>query len=73
MRWTPRDPPSGHDQGFRPLVYGLDIPRRGANTTKASRIGMNIGYSLGWLRQEENQYLACPPEIARTLPRGCSG
>jgi len=31
---------------------------------------MNVGYSLGWLRQEENQYLACPPEIARTLPEG---
>jgi hypothetical protein len=29
-----------------------------------------VGYSLGWLRQEENQYLACPPEIARTLPEG---
>src|ERR1700751_2918711 len=42
----------------------------GANTTTTSRIGMNVGYSLGWLRQEENQYLACPPEIARTLPEG---
>src|SRR5580704_75178 len=42
----------------------------GANTTENSRIGMNVGYSLGWLRQEENQYLACPPEIARTLPEG---
>jgi ectoine hydroxylase-related dioxygenase (phytanoyl-CoA dioxygenase family) len=42
----------------------------GANTTKTARIGMNIGYSLAWLRQEENQYLACPPEIARTLPEG---
>ena len=42
----------------------------GANTTKTSRIGMNVGYSIGWLRQEENQYLACPPEIARTLPEG---
>ncbi|BBX46983.1 phytanoyl-CoA dioxygenase family protein [Mycobacterium cookii] len=42
----------------------------GANTTEVSRIGMNVGYSLGWLRQEENQYLACPPEIARTLPEG---
>jgi hypothetical protein len=42
----------------------------GANTTGTSRIGMNVGYSLGWLRQEENQYLACPPEIARTLPEG---
>ena len=43
----------------------------GANTTKLlHRVGMNIGYSLGWLRQEENQYLACPPEIARDLPEG---
>ncbi|WP_428339669.1 phytanoyl-CoA dioxygenase family protein [Mycobacterium sp.] len=42
----------------------------GANTTQAGRIGMNVGYSIGWLRQEENQYLACPPEIARTLPEG---
>ncbi|WP_197516942.1 phytanoyl-CoA dioxygenase family protein [Mycobacterium sp. E2699] len=42
----------------------------GANTTQTSRIGMNVGYSVGWLRQEENQYLACPPEIARTLPEG---
>jgi ectoine hydroxylase-related dioxygenase (phytanoyl-CoA dioxygenase family) len=42
----------------------------GANTTDVHRIGINVGYSLGWLRQEENQYLACPPEIARTLPEG---
>lgn len=42
----------------------------GANVSDAHRVGLNIGYSLGWLRQEENQYLACPPEIARTLPEG---
>lgn len=42
----------------------------GANTTDDRRIGMNIGYSLGWLRQEENQFLACPPDVARTLPEG---
>ena len=23
---------------------------------------------MGWVRQEENQYLATPPEIAKTLP-----
>ena len=33
----------------------------------SDRIGLNITYTLGWLRQEENQYLSCPPEIARTL------
>lgn len=28
---------------------------------------MSITYLLAWLRQEENQYLSCPPEIAREL------
>jgi ectoine hydroxylase-related dioxygenase (phytanoyl-CoA dioxygenase family) len=42
----------------------------GANSSDVHRIGINVGYSLGWLRQEENQYLACPPDIARTLPEG---
>jgi hypothetical protein len=39
----------------------------GANVSGADRVGINITYSLGWLRQEENQYLSCPPEIAATL------
>jgi ectoine hydroxylase-related dioxygenase (phytanoyl-CoA dioxygenase family) len=52
------------------LYTGSIFHGGGANNTETSRIGMNIGYSLGWLRQEENQYLACPPEIARTLPEG---
>ena len=28
---------------------------------------MNITYAVGWVRQEENQFLACPPDVARTL------
>jgi ectoine hydroxylase-related dioxygenase (phytanoyl-CoA dioxygenase family) len=40
----------------------------GANRSAAPRRGINVGYTLSWLRQEENQYLACPPEVARTLP-----
>jgi ectoine hydroxylase-related dioxygenase (phytanoyl-CoA dioxygenase family) len=39
----------------------------GANRSDGPRRGVNITYSVGWVRQEENQYLACPPEIARTL------
>jgi len=39
----------------------------GANTSSESRQGVNITYGVGWVRQEENQYLACPAEIARTL------
>jgi len=40
----------------------------GANTSDATRYGLNITYAVSWLRQEENQYLAVPAEIARTLP-----
>ena len=40
----------------------------GANRSTATRVGINITYNLSWLRQEENQYLSCPPEIAKTLP-----
>lgn len=40
----------------------------GANRSNGTRIGINITYNLSWLRQEENQYLAVPFEIARTLP-----
>ena len=39
----------------------------GANTSDGVRRGVNITYAVGWVRQEENQYLACPLEIARTL------
>ena len=40
----------------------------GANHSDAVRKGVNITYNLSWLRQEENQYLAVPLEIARELP-----
>jgi len=50
------------------LVYsGSVIHAGGENRTDADRIGINLTYCLGWLRQEENQYLSCPPAIARTL------
>jgi ectoine hydroxylase-related dioxygenase (phytanoyl-CoA dioxygenase family) len=39
----------------------------GANRSDAARQGVNITYSVGWVRQEENQFLACPPDVARTL------
>ncbi len=39
----------------------------GANRSTAVRRGVNITYAVGWVRQEENQFLACPPDVARTL------
>lgn len=40
----------------------------GANRSDGTRYGVNITYNASWLRQEENQYLSVPLEIARTLP-----
>jgi hypothetical protein len=40
----------------------------GANHSDTTRIGLNITYNVGWLRQEENQYLSVPREVAETLP-----
>jgi len=40
----------------------------GPNRSDATRVGINITYALSWLRQEENQYLTVPREIARELP-----
>jgi len=40
----------------------------GANRTDATRIGINVTYAVAWLRQEENQYLSVPRELAATLP-----
>lgn len=48
------------------LVYtGSVFHGGGENQSQSDRIGANLTYTLGWLRQEENQYLSCPPEVAR--------
>jgi len=49
------------------LYTGTVLHSGGKNESNTSRLGLNITYCLGWLRQEENQYLSCPPHIARTL------
>lgn len=37
-----------------------------ANQSNSARTGMALHYNLGWLRQEENQVLSAPPELAKT-------
>ena len=39
----------------------------GANISEDWRTGVLLTYSLGWLRQEENQYLDVPVELAKSL------
>lgn len=51
------------------LIYtGSVFHGGGANRSDAPRMAVNIDYCLGWLRQEENQYLSCPPDVARDIP-----
>jgi ectoine hydroxylase-related dioxygenase (phytanoyl-CoA dioxygenase family) len=40
----------------------------GANATPRTCEALTTNYSLGWLRQGENQYLSVPAEVARLMP-----
>jgi ectoine hydroxylase-related dioxygenase (phytanoyl-CoA dioxygenase family) len=48
------------------LYLGTTLHGGGANRSKAPRAGLINTYSLGWLRQEENQYLNVPRDVAET-------
>lgn len=50
------------------LYLGSTLHCGGKNSSKRPRTGLVISYSVGWLRQAENQYLAYPPKIARRFP-----
>ena len=49
------------------LYSGSVIHGGGQNLSDSDRTGINITYCLGWLRTEENQYLSCPPSVAKNL------
>ena len=56
--------------GSRVIYLGSTIHGAGSNTTSDQhRPAFHLSYMLGWLRCEENNCLATPPDIARTLPR----
>ena len=46
------------------IYTGSVLHGGGANSTDESRLGVFLHYAPSWLRQEENQYLSCPPEVA---------
>ena len=39
----------------------------GPNSTEADRIGIAMNYCAGWVRQQENQQLGIPVDVARTF------
>ena len=49
------------------LYSGSVIHGGGQNLSDLDRTGVNITYCLAWLRTEENQYLSCPPRVAKEL------
>lgn len=52
------------------LFYlGSTLHGGGANRSDRPRAGLINTYALGWLRQEENQYLNVPREIAKAYPQ----
>lgn len=52
------------------VVYlGSTLHAGGTNASTLWRRGVHMSYCLGWLRTEENNVLAVPPEEARKLPR----
>ena len=56
------------DRGSVLFYSGSVYHGGGANRSSSTRIGLNITYNVAWLRQEENQYLSVPREVAETLP-----
>lgn len=45
-------------RGSLVMYLGSTVHGGGANHSSQTRIGVNVDYVLGWLRQEENQYLS---------------
>ena len=71
----PERQPLAHEitQGVMPagsvlIYFGSLLHCGGANRTAKPRTGIVVSYCQGWLRQSENQYLAVPLELAKTLP-----
>jgi ectoine hydroxylase-related dioxygenase (phytanoyl-CoA dioxygenase family) len=50
------------------IYLGSTIHFAGANSTADEwRLGAHVSFTLGWLRTEENNSLAVPPDLARAL------
>lgn len=60
--------PADMPRGSVVMYLGSTVHGGGANTTDTTRIGINVDYVLGWLRQEENQYLSYSLDEVRSMP-----
>ncbi len=60
--------PAAMRPGSALIFLGSTLHGAGANQSGDARRGVVVGYSLGWLKPYENQWLAYPPEVARHFP-----
>jgi ectoine hydroxylase-related dioxygenase (phytanoyl-CoA dioxygenase family) len=66
------EPPAGEfaaelEPGSALLFLGSTLHGAGGNESREVRRGAIVSYCLGWLKPYENQWLAYPPEVARTF------
>jgi ectoine hydroxylase-related dioxygenase (phytanoyl-CoA dioxygenase family) len=50
------------------LYVGTLLHGGGTNRTDTPRLGVVLGYTAAWLRQQETFTLTCPPSVAREAP-----
>lgn len=55
-------------RGSALLFTGSLVHAGGKNTTSKPRVGLALGYQVGYLRPEANHVLSVPPEKAKDLP-----
>ena len=60
--------PAEMPRGSVVLYLGSTVHGGGANRSDRTRVGINVDYVLGWLRQEENQYLSYSLDEVRAMP-----
>jgi len=68
LRFDPTDAEAAEMSAGSVLLYtGSAYHGAGGNQSDSVRFGLISQYTLGWLRQEENQYLSTPQEVLDTL------
>jgi ectoine hydroxylase-related dioxygenase (phytanoyl-CoA dioxygenase family) len=69
VKYRPEDSlPAEMPRGSVVMYLGSTVHGGGANRSGQTRIGINVDYVLGWLRQEENQYLSYSLDEVRAFP-----
>jgi ectoine hydroxylase-related dioxygenase (phytanoyl-CoA dioxygenase family) len=69
IKYTQADSlPAVMKRGSALFYTGKVFHGAGPNASDKIRRAINITYAVGWVRQEENQFLSTPLQLARTLP-----